>query len=118
VNSHPGFENIATTSKPSGTAIEKCPLPSVVVLPVQPPVMFTATLAVTYACDTLPIGKGRLTSVADSVSTTTYRDYDDLGRTHSSTQTTDGTLYAFGHLFDLAGNLTSESYRNRRKERI
>jgi RHS repeat-associated protein len=68
------------------------------------------TPAVTYTYDTLTNGKGRLTSVSSSVSTTSYSGYDAVGRVAGSTQTTDGQTYQLSYGYNLAGAMTSETY--------
>ncbi|MDQ3816986.1 MAG: hypothetical protein M3362_04755, partial [Acidobacteriota bacterium] len=74
------------------------------------------TPAVTYKYDGagttngVANSKGRLTSVANSVSGTTYDEYDSVGRVKQSTQTTDGQAYSMSYSYDLAGNLISETY--------
>jgi RHS repeat-associated protein len=70
------------------------------------------TPIVTYTYDTLTNGKGRLTSVSSAgVSTTNYLGYDALGRVTGSSQVTDGVTYSMpDYKYDLAGNLTSQTY--------
>jgi RHS repeat-associated protein len=69
------------------------------------------TPAVNYYYDTLTNGKGRLTSVSSSISTTSYGQYDAMGRVKQSTQTIDGQTYTFSNYnYNLAGGLTSETY--------
>ncbi len=70
----------------------------------------TTTPDVTYTYDTLGNGKGRLSSVSSSASTTSYTGYDVMGRLTGSSQTTDGQSYSMGYAYDLAGNLTSQTY--------
>jgi len=69
-----------------------------------------STPAVTYTYDTLTNGKGRLASVSNSVSATSYSGYDAMGRPTGSTQTTDGVAYNFSYAYNLAGGLTTETY--------
>jgi RHS repeat-associated protein len=72
-----------------------------------------ATPAVTYVYDTMGAalnGKGRLTSVSSSVSSTTIGSYDAAGRVLASTQTTDGQSYPMSYQYNLAGGMTSETY--------
>jgi RHS repeat-associated protein len=70
-----------------------------------------STPAVTYVYDTLTNGKGRLSSVSSSVSTTNYLSYDALGRVTGSSQVIDGVTYSMpDYKYDLAGNLTSQTY--------
>lgn len=70
------------------------------------------TPEVTYTYDTLTNGKGMLTSVSSSVSTTSYTGYDALGRVLGSIQETVGyPAYEMpDYKYDLAGNLTSQKY--------
>lgn len=67
-------------------------------------------LDVTYTYDTLLNGKGRLTSVVSSVSTTSYGEYDALGRIKQSSQTTNGQTYSMSYGYNLAGAMTSQTY--------
>lgn len=69
-----------------------------------------STPAVAYIYDTLANGKGRLTSVSSTVSTTSYGQYDALGRVKQSSQQTNGQSYQMSYGYDLAGNLTSQTY--------
>jgi RHS repeat-associated protein len=69
-----------------------------------------STPTVTYIYDTLPNGKGRLTSVGNSVSLIGYGEYDALGRVKQSSQVTDGQTYTMSYAYDLASNLTSQTY--------
>jgi RHS repeat-associated protein len=68
------------------------------------------TPTVTYTYDTLTNGIGRLTSVSSSVSVYNYSGYDALGRLTGSSQVTDRQTYSMGYAYDLAGNLTSQTY--------
>ncbi len=67
-------------------------------------------LDVTYTYDSLLNGKGRLTSVVSSVSTTSYGEYDALGRIKQSSQTTNGQSYSMSYGYNLAGAMTSQAY--------
>ena len=71
-----------------------------------------STPSVTYAYDSaaVPFSKGRLASVISSASSQYFDEYDPLGRVKSSRQTTDSQTYSFSYGYDLAGNLTSETY--------
>jgi RHS repeat-associated protein len=71
-----------------------------------------ATPAVTYTYDAADISnsKGRLTSSSNSVSTTSYTGYDAMGRITGSSQVTDGQTYSMSYAYDLAGNLTQQTY--------
>ena len=71
-----------------------------------------ATPAVSYDYDTPGIAnsKGRLTSVSSTVSSYTYGGYDALGRVLTGKQTTAGQEYLMSYGYDLAGNMTSETY--------
>lgn len=69
------------------------------------------TPQVSYAYDAgIPNAKGRLVSVASSVSTTNYTGYDALGRVESSAQMTDGQTYTMAYAYDRAGNVVSQTY--------
>ena len=70
------------------------------------------TPTVTYVYDAAGIAnsKGKLTSVSSSVSSYGYSSYDALGRVLGGTQTTDGQAYTMGYDYDLAGNMTSQTY--------
>jgi RHS repeat-associated protein len=75
-----------------------------------------STPEVSYSYDqpSVSYSLGRLTSVANSVSTYDYLEYDALGRIKHSRQTTvvDGIEhgYTMGYGYDLAGEMTSETY--------
>src|SRR5579864_1037971 len=60
---------------------------------------------------------GRLTSVSTNVSTTNYTGYDPLGRVTSSQQTTAGAQspFNFSYTYNLAGALTSATFRSGRQ---
>jgi RHS repeat-associated protein len=68
------------------------------------------TPAVTFTYDTLANGKGRLTSVSNSVSTSSYGSYDAVGNPTTSSQTTDGQTYSLSYGYNLAGAIISETY--------
>jgi RHS repeat-associated protein len=69
------------------------------------------TPAVTYTYDAIANAVGRLTSVRSSVSSSSYDEFDALGRVKRSTQTTSGNSYSFpNYEYDLAGNITSQTY--------
>ena len=73
----------------------------------------TSTVTYTYYTNAngVPNGIGRLASVANSVSTTTYGSYDQLGRVTASSQSTVGQLYGFSNYsYNLAGGLKSMTY--------
>ena len=76
-----------------------------------------ATPAVTYAYDNpnIQFSKGRLTRVSNSVSTSQILSLDNLGRTLSSRQTTDGNNYDSAYTYNLAGGLLEETYPSGRK---
>ena len=59
-------------------------------------------------------GWNRVTEVRTATSTTTYSNYDALGRVVASTQTTGGTPYPFSYGYNLAGGLTSVQYPSTR----
>lgn len=71
-----------------------------------------ATPTVTYTYDTVGVAnsKGRLTSISSSASTYNYTGYDALGRITASQQVTDGQSYPMSYTYDLAGNMTSQTY--------
>ncbi len=70
----------------------------------------TPAVAYIYDADSVPNAKGRMTSVSSSVSSYNYSSYDALGRVRGGTQTTDGQAYTMGYDYDLAGNMTSQTY--------
>jgi len=80
----------------------------------------TSTPTVTYNYDTgVSNAKGRLVSVATSLSTTAYAGYDALGRVSGSSQTTNvaalgqtanNVTYTTSYTYNLAGALVSETY--------
>jgi len=72
----------------------------------------TGTSTVTYTYDS--VSKGRLSSVANGVSTTSYTAYDSLGRMKASSQSTSGTNYNFAYTYNRAGALTSVTYPSAR----
>ena len=67
------------------------------------------TPAVSYSYDTCAVGRGRLCSVSNSVSTASL-NYDSLGRVINSTQSTSGVPYLFRYQYNPAGGLTSVEY--------
>ncbi len=68
-----------------------------------------STPAVTYAWDT--VFKGRLSSVANAASTTSYTAYDAVGRVTASSQSTNQHPYSSTqYSYNLAGGLTSLTY--------
>lgn len=71
-----------------------------------------ATPTVTYSYDSSSVtnSKGRLTTVSSSVSAYNYTAYDALGRVTASQQVIDGQTYSMSYAFDLAGNMTSQTY--------
>lgn len=75
-----------------------------------------STPAVTYTYDgaSVTYSKGRLTQVSTSAtgfsSSTSYDAFDQLGRVKSSLQMTDGRAYLFNYGYNLAGQLTTETY--------
>lgn len=71
----------------------------------------TDTPPVTYTYDAGGVNfKGKLTSVSSSVSTYNYTEYDALGRVKGSSQVTGGQTYTMSYGYDLAGELTSQTY--------
>ena len=72
------------------------------------------TPTVTYSYDTLPQRKGHLTAVSSSVSSYHYTSYDAVGRVTSSSQVTEGQTYQMSYRYNLAGQLTSQTYPSER----
>lgn len=58
----------------------------------------------------VPNSRGRRTSVSSSVSVYNINGYDAMGRATGSSQVTNGQTYTMGYIYDLAGNLTSQTY--------
>ncbi|MCV4678169.1 hypothetical protein OFC08_35410, partial [Escherichia coli] len=58
----------------------------------------------------IPNSKGKLTKVSSTVSTTEYTAFDILGRVTAHKQTTDGTAYTTGYVYNLSGGLVEETY--------
>jgi RHS repeat-associated protein len=58
---------------------------------------------------------GHLVTSSNSNSTTRYLNFDPLGRVGASIQTTLGQAYQFSYIYDLAGDLVSETYPSGRK---
>jgi YD repeat-containing protein len=63
---------------------------------------------VTYVWDS--VFKGQLTSISSGVSTKNFLAYDPMGRVTKSSQVTNGQTYTFSYVYNLAGDLESESY--------
>lgn len=70
----------------------------------------TPTATNTFDDPTVPYSIGRLTAVASSASKTSYAVLDPVGRVLSSQQLTGGTTYQMSYTYDLAGELSTESY--------
>ena len=68
------------------------------------------TPTVSYFYDNLPNAKGKLTKVSSSVSTTEYTAFDILGRVTAHRQTTDGTAYTTGYIYNLGGVMIEQTY--------
>ena len=69
------------------------------------------TPSITYTYDPgLPNGIGKLGSVANANSTTTFTSFDPMGRVTASMQATGNRSYGFAYQYNLAGSLTSETY--------
>lgn len=68
------------------------------------------TPSVTYTYDTLPNGKGRLTSLSSSVSTYRYTGYDALGRVTAAEQLQGSRSYGLIYDYYLSGNIKSITY--------
>jgi RHS repeat-associated protein len=65
---------------------------------------------VTYTYDNVQNAKGKLTKVSSAFSTTEYTAFDILGRVMGHKQTTDGTDYTTGYVYNLSGALIEETY--------
>src|SRR6185503_2971871 len=67
---------------------------------------------VTYGYDALGVlnSRGRLTSVASSVSSYSYGEYDAQGRVKTGTQTTAGQDFLISYQYNVAGALISQTY--------
>ena len=75
----------------------------------------SSTPGVTYSYNALAVlySNGRLAQVSSSVSTFDYLEYDQLGRVKQTKQTTlggDASGYTTSYGYDLASEMTSESY--------
>jgi RHS repeat-associated protein len=68
------------------------------------------TPAVTYLYDTAPFGIGRPASVHSSVASTIYGAYDPMGRVLANSQQINGQTYNLSYRYDLAGEMTGETY--------
>ena len=68
------------------------------------------TPAVSYFYDNLTNGKGKLTKVSSSVSTTEYTAFDILGSVIGHKQTTDGQSYSTAYVYNLSGALVEQTY--------
>jgi RHS repeat-associated protein len=62
----------------------------------------------------VPFGKGKLTKVTSSISTTEYTSFDGLGRVLAHKQTTDGNDYTTSYVYNLSGALIEETYPSNR----
>ena len=58
----------------------------------------------------VPLAKGVLTEVMNSVSATRFTNFDNQGRIKASEQITDGQVYGSSYEYNLAGALTSQVY--------
>ncbi|NMS24108.1 RHS repeat domain-containing protein, partial [Vibrio parahaemolyticus] len=54
--------------------------------------------------------KGKLTKVSSAISTTEYTAFDILGRVTAHKQTTYGTAYTTGYIYNLSGALVEQTY--------
>jgi RHS repeat-associated protein len=77
----------------------------------------TPTVSYTYDDPNIARSKGKLTKVSSSVSTTEYMAFDLLGRVTAHKQTTGGTAYTTGYIYNLSGALIEETYPSGRKIR-
>lgn len=73
-----------------------------------------STPGVSYFYDNLPNAKGQVIKIDSSVSTTEYLAFDILGRVLSHKQTTDGSGYTTGYVYNLSGALIEETYPSSR----
>ncbi len=76
----------------------------------QTGVLSTPTVTYSYDNPAIPHSRGRLTSVSSSVSTTSFDEFDALGRVKQSTQTTEGRSFLMSYTYSLAGQMTSQTY--------
>ncbi len=74
-----------------------------------------STPTVTFEYDSEPHAKGKLTKIANSISTTQYSNFDIAGKALKSKQLTDGVDYEISYVFSLSGALIEEVYPNGRK---
>lgn len=75
----------------------------------------TPTVTYTYDDPSVQFSKGRLTKTSNSVSVSQILSLDNLGRTLSSSQTTDGQNYDSAYTYNLSGALVEETYPSGRK---
>ena len=78
--------------------------------PSPTPTNYQTTPDVEYTYGTTAPKVGKLTKVESSVSTTEYTSFDILGRVTASKQTTDGTDYTSGYVYNLSGALIEQTY--------
>lgn len=70
----------------------------------------TPNVSYGYDAANVAFAKGRLTSVASTVSSYSYGEYDPLGRVKAGTQTTDGQAYTMSYTYNRTGAITSQTY--------
>lgn len=75
----------------------------------------TPSVTYTYEAAGVPFSKGRMTRVSSLVSVYDYKKYDAVGRIEECEQTTSGQVYNMKYEYDLAGNMTSQTYPSGRK---
>ncbi len=85
--------------------------------PSPTPANYQTTPTVTYTYGTTAPKVGKLTKVSSSISTTEYTAFDILGRVTGHKQTTDGTDYTTGYVYNLSGAMIEETYPSGRKVR-
>lgn len=70
-----------------------------------------STPTVTYSYDpNITYGKGRLSSVSSTVSTSNYTVFDALGRVKTASQVMGAQTYTMTYTYDLTGAITSMTY--------
>ncbi|MFN0141771.1 MAG: RHS repeat domain-containing protein [Pyrinomonadaceae bacterium] len=70
----------------------------------------TPNVTNTYDDASVANSKGRLTKVMNVNSTIEYTEFDIPGRVRTHKQTTDGTAYTTGYIYNLGGTLIEETY--------
>src|SRR5438552_2613954 len=80
---------------------------------VTAPTEATPTVTYTYGlvgnnCGSYSVGK--LCSISSSISSTSYSNYDSLGRARHTSQVTSGQAFPTDYAYDLGGNSTTQTY--------